>query len=183
MLNNSFDFASWHLNIGWATSASRGISRRWAFGGFAYYFWAPDGVAVVHIPLWILVALFATYPTIAFIRGPLRPYHRLLRIFTTKIVPQSTVWFCIGSFYVLIGVYGLYLTAWTAMHPLLLPLPIVLWLIPLVGVLTLFMGVMIVRLGLSLRKRERPSNCSRCGYDLTGNVSGVCPECGTKIQP
>jgi hypothetical protein len=21
--------------------------------------------------------------------------------------------------------------------------------------------------------------CERCGYDLTGNVSGVCPECGT----
>ena len=21
--------------------------------------------------------------------------------------------------------------------------------------------------------------CPRCGYDLTGNVSGVCPECGT----
>ena len=20
--------------------------------------------------------------------------------------------------------------------------------------------------------------CDRCGYDLTGNVSGVCPECG-----
>ncbi len=24
--------------------------------------------------------------------------------------------------------------------------------------------------------------CSNCGYDLTGNVSGVCPECGTKIE-
>lgn len=25
--------------------------------------------------------------------------------------------------------------------------------------------------------------CVRCGYDLTGNESGVCPECGTTIQP
>jgi len=25
----------------------------------------------------------------------------------------------------------------------------------------------------------RPGLCPRCGYDLTGNVSGVCPECGT----
>ncbi|MDM8007035.1 MAG: hypothetical protein QUV05_12925 [Phycisphaerae bacterium] len=24
--------------------------------------------------------------------------------------------------------------------------------------------------------------CRRCGYNLTGNVSGVCPECGEKIQ-
>lgn len=27
-------------------------------------------------------------------------------------------------------------------------------------------------------RRER-GLCFRCGYDLTGNVSGVCPECGT----
>lgn len=25
-------------------------------------------------------------------------------------------------------------------------------------------------------------DCGRCGYDLTGNVSGVCPECGTVIK-
>ena len=25
-----------------------------------------------------------------------------------------------------------------------------------------------------------PGGCSTCGYDLTGNVSGVCPECGVK---
>ena len=24
--------------------------------------------------------------------------------------------------------------------------------------------------------------CSVCGYNLTGNASGVCPECGTKIS-
>ncbi len=31
--------------------------------------------------------------------------------------------------------------------------------------------------------RRRPGTCRRCGYDLTGNVSGVCPECGTKVPP
>jgi hypothetical protein len=25
-----------------------------------------------------------------------------------------------------------------------------------------------------------PNSCHHCGYDLTGNVSGTCPECGTK---
>jgi hypothetical protein len=31
--------------------------------------------------------------------------------------------------------------------------------------------------------RRWPSGrCRRCGYDLTGNVSGVCPECGTETQ-
>jgi hypothetical protein len=27
-----------------------------------------------------------------------------------------------------------------------------------------------------------PNRCRACGYDLTGNVSGVCPECGTAID-
>lgn len=28
---------------------------------------------------------------------------------------------------------------------------------------------------------ETPGLCYKCGYDLTGNVSGVCPECGRAI--
>ena len=28
-----------------------------------------------------------------------------------------------------------------------------------------------------------PNGCSHCSYNLTGNVSGVCPECGTAITP
>jgi hypothetical protein len=30
---------------------------------------------------------------------------------------------------------------------------------------------------------ESHPTCRTCGYDLTGNVSGVCPECGTTIRP
>ena len=30
-------------------------------------------------------------------------------------------------------------------------------------------------------KPVKPGHC-RCGYDLTGNTSGVCPECGTKAD-
>ena len=26
------------------------------------------------------------------------------------------------------------------------------------------------------------NSCALCGYNLTGNVSGVCPECGTSIE-
>ena len=29
---------------------------------------------------------------------------------------------------------------------------------------------------------ETSGLCYKCGYDLTGNVSGVCPECGQPIQ-
>lgn len=33
------------------------------------------------------------------------------------------------------------------------------------------------------RDRPQPSDCCRnCGYDLTGNVSGRCPECGQRCE-
>lgn len=32
------------------------------------------------------------------------------------------------------------------------------------------------------RRRFPPGLCS-CGYDLTGNVSGRCPECGEGVKP
>ncbi len=31
------------------------------------------------------------------------------------------------------------------------------------------------------RDWDRTNQCRGCGYDLTGNVSGVCPECGTPV--
>ena len=32
---------------------------------------------------------------------------------------------------------------------------------------------------LRWRRRPKADRCEHCGYDLTGNESGVCPECGT----
>ncbi len=60
----------------------------------------------VQLPLWAPLLVFATYPTIAFIRGPLRRW----------------------------------------------------------------------------RARRKPNHCTSCGYNLTGNVSGVCSECGEKVD-
>ncbi len=31
------------------------------------------------------------------------------------------------------------------------------------------------------RRTAKPGNCQLCGYNLTGNESGVCPECATPI--
>ncbi len=31
--------------------------------------------------------------------------------------------------------------------------------------------------------RRRPGHCRHCNYDLTGNVSGICPECGNPAHP
>jgi len=35
---------------------------------------------------------------------------------------------------------------------------------------------------LLARRVHDSAGCGTCGYDLTGNVSGVCPECGTPIE-
>lgn len=40
--------------------------------------------------------------------------------------------------------------------------------------------------GVALRKsstRHKPGACKRCHYDLTGNTSSVCPECGAQLEP
>jgi rubrerythrin len=31
-------------------------------------------------------------------------------------------------------------------------------------------------------RRAAKGACRVCGYDLTGNVSGICPECGLPID-
>ncbi len=32
------------------------------------------------------------------------------------------------------------------------------------------------------RSHHPPGQCRCCNYNLTGNTSGVCPECGTPVQ-
>ncbi len=44
----------------------------------------------------------------------------------------------------------------------------------------LFVGLPFVILE-HLRRRRPPGHCRKCGYDLTGNVSGRCPECGEPL--
>ena len=38
---------------------------------------------------------------------------------------------------------------------------------------------------IHLGRRRVPAigHCSRCSYNLTGNISGICPECGEKASP
>jgi hypothetical protein len=37
------------------------------------------------------------------------------------------------------------------------------------------------RLTAARSRRQSPGYCPSCDYDLTGNTSGVCPECGTPV--
>jgi hypothetical protein len=47
----------------------------------------------------------------------------------------------------------------------------------LIGVL----DEVVVRMA-ALGERPPMPSCHRCGYDLTGNTSGTCPECGTPVS-
>ena len=40
------------------------------------------------------------------------------------------------------------------------------------------LGALVVLHLSELFRRQQPGHCVRCAYDLTGNTSGVCPECG-----
>jgi len=64
---------------------------------------------------------------------------------------------------------------------------VVLWSFVAVGIVALQVGVVLwdCRRRVRLRLREMLSKrgsmlCGACGYDLTGNTSGICPECGTR---
>ncbi len=81
--------------------------------------------------------------------------------------------------------FGMYAYSYTARHALVaqperhryIELP--LW-FPFV----LFSAYPIVRFMRFLRGDVRTEKglCHECGYDLTGNVTGVCSECGTRIR-
>lgn len=54
----------------------------------------------------------------------------------------------------------------------------------LISSVSLTLGIISIVLGTRIRKRIRPwpyPCCTKCTYNLTGNVSGNYPECGTRV--
>jgi hypothetical protein len=54
-----------------------------------------------------------------------------------------------------------------------------------VSAMTVIPAAVLIWIGAILSRQEMrgtPGYCSKCGYCLTGNTSGVCPECGTRIK-
>ena len=43
------------------------------------------------------------------------------------------------------------------------------------------LGLLLVRAFLAREEQNDDRACGNCGYDLTNNVSGACPECGRAI--
>ncbi len=69
------------------------------------------------------------------------------------------------------------------------------WMLPILlidaGIATLWLPIWlvcgalgIVEVGVLLlgRRRATPNACRCCGYDLRLNESGICPECGTRLE-
>jgi hypothetical protein len=51
------------------------------------------------------------------------------------------------------------------------------------GLAFLVLGVLyLVHAMVSGREIDPTPRCTKCRYNLTGNVSGVCPECGTPVD-
>jgi len=54
--------------------------------------------------------------------------------------------------------------------------------IPLLAISCVLAVYPIANAPLRRWRRRRKGLCVKCGYNLTGNLSGVCPECGTKVE-
>ena len=52
----------------------------------------------------------------------------------------------------------------------------------LVALLATYPAIAVIRGPVRRFRRRRAGLCVECGYNLTGNVSSVCPECGTEIE-
>jgi hypothetical protein len=55
------------------------------------------------------------------------------------------------------------------------------WLIALLTAVVPALWLRIAYQRARVRQQMRHGHCLTCGYDLTGNVSGRCPECGTAV--
>jgi len=76
--------------------------------------------------------------------------------------------------------YGTAVIDWhddTSMHQTFVAVPLA----PCCVLLAIYPAVAFIRGPFRRWRRRRKGLCLRCGYDLTGNVSGVCPECGVEV--
>ena len=53
------------------------------------------------------------------------------------------------------------------------------WIIAVAAVLPALYSISLLR---RRSRRNLTASCRSCGYSLTGNTSGVCPECGTPVE-
>jgi len=146
----------------------------------------------VSIPLWMPFILLVIPTAVLWYRDRANS-HRTFRRFLIWLAPEHpksiTVW-CLLLF---CGVHlaALFLVLFTAqlIHDFFVEfrsndpfyavtdclVPILFWMTPLSAVVWAWAWTRFVN---KLYARQPAPRCRNCGYDLTGNVSGTCPECG-----
>jgi hypothetical protein len=111
----------------------------------------------INVPMFLLAALLGALVGLLLPRRWLR--YSLVCGLAFLATPQALAWALGVHYYQLYG--SLYISPYD-----IAPLPILL---------------LVAGLGSRLRPAPvLPGHCRTCGYDLTGNVSGLCPECGTR---
>ncbi|UCG16962.1 MAG: hypothetical protein JSV19_02795 [Phycisphaerales bacterium] len=159
-------------------------------------FWSASNVQRFYmcLPLWMPLVILGAWPLLASVRGPLHRHRRRRQrqrhlpamrragmIYRQARLPAwvaesgAFVCFCL----MLCIAFGLaarllnYISTWFAGHDDVRTVACI--------VVSVVCSYAVSRkLYRTLRRRtfDGAPRCVRCGYDLTGNVSGVCPECG-----
>lgn len=134
--------------------------------GFVHNTIPGDGTAILQIALFH-VALFPL--AVLFISRPLSSYRQSIAIVVVVIVGWTAV--------------KLTIEAVTQQYLVNAQMMCLVW--GVYGFIGLVVNTVLVSLAVLLRRRLYPiypsGHCQRCGYNLTGNVSGRCPECGAEV--
>lgn len=140
--------------------------------------------------LW-LVAAWLVFRLLPFLVVPALPASPVVSLAMLALgLTQFALW-------VAIIVVGILVMCADGTHPALIVLAAIFMLAPCANLLILLFlvgdsarklkkaGVRVGFMGANQEDVERALNfslCRGCGYDLTGNTSGVCPECGRPVE-
>ena len=148
----------------WLRSVSVGDELRWHRGSRDFEAFSVNGLLAVSFG----TLLSRKYPPPEGWRGSFWPFHRQTDSISGDLGHNTTL--------------GFHYQRWQLKRPgffgdsrgIIVPY----WFL-----VTCFSPLPLVRLAFLLRRTRRrdENHCRSCGYNLTGNTSGVCPECGTDV--
>ncbi|GJM24382.1 MAG: hypothetical protein DHS20C16_07970 [Phycisphaerae bacterium] len=130
----------------------------------------------MELPFWLIIVLFASYPLIVPILayGCRRIRSRGLPIYACVLVSVAIIPVTLILAGVCCYTVSLFLLVVDAPYSIRGP----------ANVITVIISIFLIA-GFLFRNLVGPVDpmlCDHCGYNLTGNFSGVCPECGNSID-